>query len=104
MTRKPSLVAIIWGLAFIAMAGLAVLQELKVLTTMTVFGLLAPLGLIVLGARRGPHAAEPTRGGGSWIHRGVAVALRERCEESNVHRRPAWVIGRGRRWLRVGYA
>lgn len=31
------------------MAGLAVLQELKVLTTMTVFGLLAPLGLIVLG-------------------------------------------------------
>ena len=49
MTRKPSLVAIIWGLAFIAMAGLAVLQELKVLTTMTVFGLLAPLGLIVLG-------------------------------------------------------
>ena len=49
MTRKPSLVAIIWGLAFIAMAGLAVLQELKVLTTMAVFGLLAPLGLIVLG-------------------------------------------------------
>ena len=49
MTRKPSLVAIIWGLAFIAMAGLAVLQELKVLATMTVFGLLAPLGLIVLG-------------------------------------------------------
>ena len=28
MTRKPSLVAIIWGLAFIAMAGLAVLQQL----------------------------------------------------------------------------
>ena len=49
MTRKPSLVASIWGRAFIARAGLAVLQELKVLTTMTVFGLLAPLGLIVLG-------------------------------------------------------
>ena len=49
MTPKPTLVAIISALAFIAMPGLALLQELKVLTTMTVFGLLAPLGLIVLG-------------------------------------------------------
>lgn len=49
MTRGSSPTAIIWGFAFIALAGLAALRQFDVLTTMTVVGFLAPLGLIVLG-------------------------------------------------------
>ena len=48
MKRRPSLPAIIWGSAFIVIAALSGLRQFGVLTTMTFWGVLAPLGLIVV--------------------------------------------------------